>query len=353
MAALAGLSKTELSQFNERGWLTKKNVFEIDAIDALRKSIDAQLDAECRELIHAGNMREEQAHFGAAFDERFGNIVRDLPDFSTAQTTILRSMQDLFLTGRVPHAQISEAAGEVPIADTLLACIRHRPLIECIRSIIGNEILGSATFRIRGKVPHWSPGDTLPYFPGEVPWHQDAGYALAHCDEYLSVTCWVPLVQATKENGCMYVHDYPFNEGVVTHYYGRDDHYLWIEPVDLPPTPPNAIEVEVGDVLFMTNMTPHASFTNSSTKTRWSMDLRYAPIGTPSNVDVEPEEYLEDSVLPYRLACNPHEGDFIISDSEQPEREIRDGKAFSELRLKWANQHKRFGRGWTKREPVA
>lgn len=349
---MSGLSSAELSQFNDRGWLAKRNVYGIETIDALKRSIDTQLDAECRELISMGEMNSVQAHFGAPFDLRFGNIVRDLPDFSTAQKTILLAMQDLFLTGRVPHAQIDEANGDVPIADTLLACIRDESLITCIRSIIGDSILGSATFRIRGKVPHWSPGDDLPYFPGEVPWHQDAGYALAHCDDYLSVTCWVPLVKATKENGCMYVYDYPFEKGVATHYYGRADHYLWIEPTDLPKTKPIPVELEVGDVLFMTNMTPHASFRNSTEQTRWSMDLRYAPIGTPSNIDVEPSEYLEESIPPYRLACNPHEGDFIVRNPVAPEQEVRDGKTFSDLRLKWAAQHRRFGRGWTKGDPV-
>ena len=349
---MSGLGTAELTQFRKRGWLAKPNVYDISAIEALAQSIDAQLDAECRELITAGEMSREQAHFGALFESRFGNIVRDLPDFSTAQKTILRAMQDLFLTGRAPHAQLDEAAGEVPIADTLLACIRHESLIDCIRSIIGEEILGSATFRIRGKVPHWSPGDDLPYFPGEVPWHQDAGYALAHCDDYLSVTCWVPLVRATQENGCMYVYDYPFEKGVLPHYYGREDHYLWIEPGDLPESDPIPVELDVGDVLFMTNMTPHASFKNTTKQTRWSMDLRYAPIGTPSNIDVEPQEYLEDPIPPYRLACNPHEGDFIVRNPANPEQEVRDGRTFCDVRLKWAGQHRRFGRGWTKREPI-
>lgn len=346
---MQGLTQSELEHFHAQGWLKKANVIDSETLDALRQSIDSQLDAECRSLIAKGEMVESQAHFDANFDKRLGLIVRDLQDFSVAQKTILRAMQDLFLTGRVQHAPIDEAAGEVPLADTLLACIRHAGLVDCIRSIIGDDILGSSTFRIRAKVPHWEPGDSLPYFPGHVPWHQDAGYALAHCDEHLTVTCWVPLVPATETNGCMCVYPYPFENGVLPHLYGRDDHYLWIDPDDLPAREPVVVELEVGDVLFMTNMTPHASFDNRSDTTRWSMDLRYAPIGTPSNVDVDPAEY-EGDVPPYRLACNPHEGDFIVRDTKNPTREVRDGKTFAEMRIRWAKQHRRFGRGWPRAE---
>ena len=345
-----GLSTEELQHFHEHGWLKKTNVFDDESIEPLRRSIDSQLDAECRTLISAGEMTEAQAHFGAPFNVRLGWITRDLTDFSAAHKTILRSMQDLFLTGRMPHAAIDEGRGEVPMADTLLACLQHDPLIDCVRSVIGDDILGSSTFRIRPKVPHWQPGDSLPYFPGHVPWHQDAGYTLPHCDDYLSVTCWVPLVDATKQNGCMYVYAYPFEQGVLPHYFGRDDQYLWIEPDDLPDADPIAVEVNVGDVLFMTNMTPHASFDNESETTRWSMDLRYAAIGTPSNVDVDPAEYEEEEVPEYRIACNPHEGDFIVRDSNSPEREVRDGKSFADLRLRWAHQHRHFRRRWTRRE---
>ena len=344
---IGGLNEGELQQFHQHGWLKKSAVFDDDVLERLRQSIDSQLDAECRQLIAKGEMTAAAAHFGAPFAARLGLIVDDLPYFSGAQTTILRSMQDLFLTGRVPHADIDQEAGEIPVAETLLACIQHEPLIDCIRSIIGDDILGSSTFRIRAKVPHWEPGDSLPYFPGEVPWHQDAGYALAHCDEYLTVTCWIPLVPATEANGCMWVYPYPFESGVLPHVYGRDDHYLWIKAEELPQSQPVAVPMAVGDVLFMTNMTPHASFVNQSDTTRWSMDLRYAAIGTPSNVDVDPTEYKNEVPL-YKLACNPHEGDFIVRDSKNPHREVRDSKTFAETRLRWATQRRRFGRGWSR-----
>ena len=40
---------------------------------------------------------------------------------------------------------------------------------------------------------------------GDVPWHQDSGYVAAHCDKQLIITCWIPLVDATPENGCVQI----------------------------------------------------------------------------------------------------------------------------------------------------
>ena len=55
-----------------------------------------------------------------------------------------------------------------------------------VESLVGPEICGSSIFRLRPKVPG--------YLRGEVPFHQDAGYTMPHCDTILMVTAWVPLI---------------------------------------------------------------------------------------------------------------------------------------------------------------
>ena len=107
-----------------------------------------------------------------------------------------------------------------------------------------------------------------------------------------------------------------------------------------------ALEMQAGDVLFLTNMTPHATFDNVSSTTRWSMDLRYAPIGVPNNVDEAPESYTPERT-PNSMACAPTEADFVIRDTANPERDVVDGGAFAEIRMRYARQHVHPGRGWT------
>ena len=70
-----------------------------------------------------------------------------------------------------------------------------------------------------------------------------------------------------------------------------------------------------GDVLLLHNLTPHASFTNSSADTvRWSLDLRYADHAAPNNVGEDPQSYTPERD-PVTMACYPPEADFVPSPS--------------------------------------
>ena len=64
-----------------------------------------------------------------------------------------------------------------------------------------------------------------------------------------------------------------------------------------------ALEMEPGDVLFLTKLTMHASLPNLSEDVRWSVDLRYQPTGEPTGRPWFPgfvarSRAAPDSVLP-------------------------------------------------------
>ena len=131
----------------------------------------------------------------------------------------------------------------------ILKALRHPALIDCIEDLIGPEIMATSIYRVRPKVPG--------YPRGEVPWHQDAGYSMAHCNEYLMITCWVPLVDTTLENGCLWVIPKVQDKGVMRHYTGGHAGFLEIAPENVPE---GAIPVEMkaGSVLLLTNLTERA-----------------------------------------------------------------------------------------------
>jgi hypothetical protein len=220
----------------------------------------------------------------------------------------------------------------------MLAMLRHEPLLGCITSLIGEDIVGSSVYRIRPKMPLWERG--------EVPWHQDSGYFLPHCDSHLIVTCWVPLVDATLENGCLWVLPKSHQDGILTHHRGGHGGYLEIIDPDLPPVEPIPVPMRAGDVLFMTNLTPHASFENQTHQVRWSLDLRYQSMSAPNNIDEAPTDVTPERD-PVTMACYPPEADFVIRDTHHPEREIRSPDAFNQLRERF-NGAKVYspGRGW-------
>ncbi len=107
----------------------------------------------------------------------------------------------------------------------------------------------------------------------EFPWHQDNGYTFVEPQQY--VTCWIPLVDATADNGCPQVAPGVHLGGTLAHD--------WIDPIGFQciDTPPDAVTVEAkaGDVVVFSSLTPHRTGPNTSGSVRKAYILQYAPDG--------------------------------------------------------------------------
>ena len=243
-------------------------------------------------------------------------------------------------SGQVVMGMIMGGGGGGFRGPEMLNLLRNKGLVDCVSDLVGPDIIGASAYRIRPKIPQ--------YTRTEVPWHQDSGYFLPHCDRYLIVTCWIPLVDTTVGNGCLHVIPSVHREGVYRHYTGGHGGYLEIPKEELPKDEPVPIEMNRGDVLFMTNLTPHASFVNKSNGVRWSVDLRYQSMDAPNNAEEDPDSYTPERD-PVTMACYPSEADFVIRDSKHPEREIRTPEAFRWLRDRFRDSKPyNPGRGWNR-----
>jgi hypothetical protein len=99
------------------------------------------------------------------------------------------------------------------------------------------------------------------------------------------VTCWMPLVDATVENGCMEVMPGVFRHGYREH---QAEGGTTIRPDLLPEVPARPVPVRKGGVIFMHRHTPHRSTPNLTDRVRWSLDLRYQRTGTPTGRPFHP-----------------------------------------------------------------
>jgi phytanoyl-CoA hydroxylase len=304
------LTVEQINFFHDQGYLIVEDIFDPADLRPLQQEIADAVDRELCKLHSAGKLTD--LHQDEPFETRLAKIQEDSKD--NAKTVI--------------KALLGKSGGGMS-GQEMFEIIRHPKLLDIIESLVGPEIIGSSVFRMRPKLPS--------YAGGVVPWHQDSGYLETFCDDKMIITCWVPLVNATVENGCMSILPRVHRKGIVKHYTGGNAGFLVIKDQDLPGTMDDAVAAPcpLGGVVLMTNLTPHCSTPNTTNHVRWSVDLRYQGASVPNNVAVPPEAILTDYENVTR-ACYPPEADFVVRSRRAPETEA-DFAAFLRRRDAWEN----------------
>jgi phytanoyl-CoA hydroxylase len=114
-----------------------------------------------------------------------------------------------------------------------------------------------------------------PEKPRRFPWHQDNGYTFVEPQQYL--TCWVPLVDATVDNGCPWVAPGVHRQGTLAHRYVDP---LGFECFSSPPGGAGVpAPVRAGGVVVFSSLTPHLTGPNTTRAVRKAYILQYAPDG--------------------------------------------------------------------------
>ncbi len=160
-------------------------------------------------------------------------------------------------------------------------------VLNVLRLLLGSEVSNIGTPALRTKLP----GSVITSFP----WHQDSQYLdqatigkkEKHTESLHMVTVWVPLVEATVENGCCWVIPGSHRWGLLDGARDADANIRMEEDVEARGTPV-PVPLKPGGALFMTNLTVHTSKLNTTRKSRWSIDFRYFP--TPDTADMTVKE---------------------------------------------------------------
>jgi len=115
----------------------------------------------------------------------------------------------------------------------------------------------------------------------EFPWHQDNGYAYVEPQQYL--TCWIPLTDATIENGCPWIAPGIHRRGTLEHGAGRYG-LTCFDTVPGDEREPVPVEAPVGSAVVFSSLTPHRTGPNLSDPSRpdsvrKAYIVQYAPAG--------------------------------------------------------------------------
>jgi ectoine hydroxylase-related dioxygenase (phytanoyl-CoA dioxygenase family) len=273
------LNDEQLTFFRNQGYLVATDVVPPAVIDDIRAEIDAVIDAKARQLLAADKITE--LHEGLGFLYRATAIAAECAE--------------------ITHP-VHSGTHAGPAMFRLLACPQ---ILDVMEQLLGPEVIASSVYRLRPKLPDRPEGN--------VPWHQDSGYFGACGDDHLIVTCWVPLMNATVEAGCMEVVPQSHRHGIVRHY--RADVAappLAVHPDHLPAGEPVPVPADIGDIVLLTNLTCHRSTPNTSGQIRWAADLRY-------NAPAAGNYY-------------PSEAEFLARSAASPDAVLADAEAFFTLR---------------------
>jgi ectoine hydroxylase-related dioxygenase (phytanoyl-CoA dioxygenase family) len=148
--------------------------------------------------------------------------------------------------------------------------ISNAKILDAVESLIGGEIFANPVYNTRPKVPKVAAG--------AVPWHQDKSY-WPNANSNPVITVWIPLVDATEENGCLHIMPRTHRKRVLqyhaenysgTGYFEVDDRHIKKREVVVLP-------VKAGSAILFNDRCLHMSTPNNSDHVRWSVDLRYQP----------------------------------------------------------------------------
>ena len=313
---MSGLSAQQLEQYNTDGYVMVPDVFDVSDLEPLRQELTDVIHNASLKLHAEGQL--SQLYDEEPFETRLIRLYSECPDILKA---------------------ITGAGGGGHSGPAFFDLITSAPILSRIESLVGAEIVGSSVYRIRPKVPGMAGG--------AVPWHQDSGYFNPFCDDKLIVTCWIPLVDTTPENGCLRVLPSSHRQGVTRHFRDGPGGYLWITEEDLPTVEALTVPVPAGGVLFMTNCTPHMSTAHQVDIVRWAIDVRYQSADLPNNIDILPEAY-DPSAPDHEVACYPPEADFVIQSRRDPVSVVSTWEQFYTIRQRYQSNRPTYrGRGWS------
>jgi phytanoyl-CoA hydroxylase len=270
------LSREQVRQFEEDGYLIVKNVFSPEEdLDPVIREYEGVLDRLVGGLFERGEIasRYEELPFGKrliAVQRELGRGLVQHFDFS------------------LPKANI-EADTPIWVGEAIFNALSNPRLLDTVESFIGPEIYLNPIHHVRMKLPEKAFNEKLrgQGALGTTAWHQDNGVATPDADRTNMITVWFPLWDTPISSGPLQIVPKSHLTGLITHC-PKNQVNVSIPPELLDDRPMLSVPMKRGEALFLHKLTAHCSLPNLGDDIRWSFDLRYNPIGQPTGRDAFP-----------------------------------------------------------------
>ena len=307
------LTDEQLDHFHREGYVVVEDVLDPDEVlDPLESEYGVVLDNLALELREEGAI--ESTYDGMEFGERLTRVYQESGKVHAQYFDFSLPQRNIAYNTPMWHGPA--------VFDVLTA----PPLLDAVESIIGPEIYSNPTQHVRLKPPEaltpvTSEGRVQ---LGATPWHQDGGVVTEEADDSEILTVWIPVWDADEEAGCLHLVPRSHVEGLNQHCPGGtatspsglqipDDQFRIKDAVPMP--------MRRGSALFMHRLTCHGSLPNNSDRVRFSLDLRYNPVGQHTGRAAFPG--------------------FVARSRAHPETELRDAETWAQ---DWRNTRERLAK---------
>ncbi len=280
----SGLSPDQVDFFKTQGYLLVEGVIPPSTFDLLIDEIQSQVNAVAEAGLAAGKLTETFAE--APFERRLAMIDHALG---------------------YPEEHYGIFNGKVH-SPGMFRIVTAPGLLNVVESVIGPEILAHPQFNLRSKLPSQDKF--------VVPWHQDEGYLQPGAEETFMVNFWVPMVDATRENGTLEVIACSHRTDLIEHEQGLGPagNFKGLRDHQLPPGEQVLCEIGIGGVVLLQKRTIHRSLPNTTQGIRWSLDLRYCDPALPTGREGVPGFIARSTANPQAVAASADEWNRIVGD---------------------------------------
>lgn len=306
------LSEAELEQFRCDGFLAVPGVLSDGDLAPITAEYDRLLDDQLDRLVADGLLETRP---GGDFTNRFLAGLRVEPEFHRYFNISLPLV----------NGSVASRGYELHTGPAVFDLLRHPGILDVVESVIGPEILSNPVQQMRIKPPVASVDGDLKVHSnvGSTTWHQDIVALLPEADDTPIVTVWVALSDADETNGCLISIPGSHRLGPRIHCANAD---LASEP-NVPAAALAGLErrplpMARGGIILFDKLNVHCSLPNRSSTIRWSMDLRYSPVGHPTGRPAFPG--------------------FVARSRSRPESELRE---WTRWQAAWGEARERILRG--------
>jgi hypothetical protein len=266
------LSDRQLESFRRDGFLVVEDVLDDGDLKPLELEYAALLDEIANRLYAKG--RIDSAFAGYDFAERFARVVAQCPD----------CIDRMNISLPLVNGEIDAEHYHAHTGPAVFGLIRNPGVLDVVEAVIGPEIASSPVQQMRIKPPLAQlAADNIAHSGvGNTTWHQDTVAVLPEADDTDQVTVWMAVTDADEENGCLVSIPGSHREGAHRHVPGNIPREPTVPADIIRGRRGRALPVGRGGLVIFHKHNIHCSRPNRSNRLRWSLDLRYHPVGQAS-----------------------------------------------------------------------